>query len=64
MRSKDIDSILLMNKYISSTNRNGLTHFLMKRIIDTKIKSSIEKKKSISLSFLIVGFILVGRFGL
>ena len=64
MINRDINTILLIDRFIVNNNRNSLSHILSKKILHTKIKSSIEKKKSISLSLLMIGFIFVDRFGL
>ena len=62
--SKDVNSILLMNKFISVNKNKQVSAYLAKKILESKINASIENKRSLQLTFLILGFIFVGRLGL
>ena len=64
MNTKDVNSILLMNKFISVNKKQEMSNYLAKKILESKINSSLEKKRSLQLTFLILGFIFVGRLGL
>jgi hypothetical protein len=64
MKKSDVDSILLMNKFLTVHEKNKGCCYFIKKIIDTKIKTTITKKPSFLLPFLILGFIFAGRSGL
>jgi hypothetical protein len=64
MNSRDIDTILLLNKFICESDGTGLRYYLVKKIMDAKIKSFLQKKKSISLPIMMLCFIFAVRFGL
>jgi hypothetical protein len=64
MKKSDIDSILLMNKYLAVNKSNHDCCYFLKRIINSKINSTITGKTNFSLVFWILGFIFVDRSGL
>ncbi len=64
MNKKDVDSILLMNQFLTIHQRNKGCCYFLKKIIDSKIATTINKKPSYRLFLWIVGFIFAGRSGL
>lgn len=64
MSKTDIDTILLMNKFICESDGTGIKFYLVKKIMDAKIKSFLQKKKSFTMPIMMLFFIFAVRFGL
>jgi hypothetical protein len=64
MKNKEVESILLVNKFLTMHQSNKGCCYFVKKIIDSKIASSLDKKPSLLLLIWILGFILSGRSGL
>ena len=61
MRKKDVESILLMNSFLTANKSDDECCYFMKKIINSKIDQTITKRPSPSLLLWILGFIFVGR---
>jgi hypothetical protein len=64
MKKSDIDSILLMNKFLIENQKNKVCCYFIRKIINSKIRTTMTNKPSYSLPFWILGFIFLGRLGL
>ncbi len=64
MEKKDIESILLMNKFLTVNRSNDDCCYFMKRILDSKINSIIDRKPNSNFFVWFLGFIFVDRLGL
>ncbi len=61
MKDNDIDSILLMNRFLVSNKNNHECCFFIRKILESKINSTITTKSNPNLLFWILGFIFVDR---
>ncbi len=64
MKKTDVESILLMNNFLTSHKSSDECCYFVKKIINSKIDTIISEKSNPSLILWMLGFILSGRFGL
>lgn len=64
MRKKEVESILLMNQFLTIHQKNKNCSYFLRKIIDSKIKTTLQDKPSYSAPLWMLGFIFAGRLGL
>lgn len=64
MKNSNVESILLLNRFMTQHQSNHNCCYFLRKIIDSKINYTISKKPSFMLFFWMIGFIFAGRSGL
>ena len=64
MQNKEVNSILILNKFLTIHQKNKDCSFMVRKIMSSKIDATLKNKPNLQLPFWIISFIFAGRSGL